>query len=118
ISPYAALFVVVPAMFVVGLLVQRLLIQPLLNEPMMQIFATFGLLIFLENFVLMLTQGAALGIPSDNGPQVISLLGNKVSIAQIFAFAASTLIAIGLHLFLNHTMMGKAIRAVTQDKRA
>jgi branched-chain amino acid transport system permease protein len=30
----------------------------------------------------------------------------------------STLIAIGLHLFLNYTMMGKAIRAVTQDKRA
>jgi branched-chain amino acid transport system permease protein len=118
LNPYVALIVVVPAMFIVGLLVQRLLIQPLLNEPMMQIFATFGLLIFLENLVLMLTNGAALGIPSEHATRVISLLNNKVSVAQILAFAASTVIVISLHLFLNHTMMGKAIRAVTQDKRA
>jgi branched-chain amino acid transport system permease protein len=31
---------------------------------------------------------------------------------------AVTLITIGLHFFLSRTMMGKAIRAVTQDKRA
>lgn len=92
--------------------------QPLLNEPMMQIFVTFGLLIFLQNLVLMLTRGAALGIPSDHGTRVISLFGNNVNTAQLFAFAAATLIAIALHFFLNYTMMGKAIRAVTQDKRA
>jgi branched-chain amino acid transport system permease protein len=40
------------------------------------------------------------------------------SFARLVAFIAVTLIAIGLHVFLHRTMMGKAIRAVTQDKRA
>jgi branched-chain amino acid transport system permease protein len=118
LNPYVAIVLVVPAMFVIGLLIQRVLLQPLLNEPLMQIFATFGLLIFLENLVLMLTGGASLGIPSRGGVEVISVFGSNVSVSHLMAFVASTLLAIGLHLFLRYTMMGRAIRAVTQDKRA
>src|SRR5262245_54170294 len=44
ISPYLAIVLVVPASFLLGVLIQRLLIQPLLDEPMMQIFVTFGLM--------------------------------------------------------------------------
>jgi branched-chain amino acid transport system permease protein len=118
LNPYLAIFLVVPAMFVFGVVVQRVLMQPLLNEPLMQMFATFGLLIFLENLVLMLTHGASLGIPSSGRGDIVSIAGVSLSLSHVFAFAASTAIAIALHLFLRHTMMGKAIRAVTQDKRA
>lgn len=117
INPYVALVLVVPAMFVIGMVVQRLLIQPLLGEPMMQIFVTFGLIIFLQNLVLMLTGGAALGIQTSNGGGV-SLFGQRVNAAQLVAFVAAIAIVVALHLFLQRTMMGKAIRAVTQDKRA
>jgi branched-chain amino acid transport system permease protein len=109
---------VAPAAFLFGVLIQRVLIQPLLDEPMMQIFATFGLMIFLENLMLVVTHGEAVGIPSGRTLETVSLFGLSVSFARLLAFAALTLIAVGLHVFLNRTMMGKAIRAVTQDRRA
>src|SRR5580692_7729777 len=86
LNPYVAIVLVVPAMFVIGLLIQRVLLQPLLNEPLMQIFATFGLLIFLEYLVLMLTGGASLGIPSRGGVEVISVFGSNVSVSHLMAF--------------------------------
>src|SRR5215210_787330 len=46
VSPYIAVFLVAPLLFVFGIVIQRLMLQPLQNEPMMQVFATFGLLIF------------------------------------------------------------------------
>jgi branched-chain amino acid transport system permease protein len=118
INPYLSVILVAPACFVFGILIQRILIQPLLNEPMMQIFITFGLMIFLENLMLVLTRGEAVGIPSGKTLETIQLFGMSFSFARVLAFVAVTLIAIGLHLFLQRTMMGKAIRAVTQDKRA
>jgi branched-chain amino acid transport system permease protein len=104
-------------MFVVGVLIQRLLIQPLIDEPMMQIFATFGLMIFLENVMLIITRGEALGLPNAS-VGTMSLAGVSVSGARVAALVAVTAIAFGLQWFLHHTMTGKAIRAVTQDKRA
>lgn len=118
LNPYLAIVLVVPLMFIFGLAIQRLLLQPLLNEPLMQVFATFGLLIFLQNVVLMLTRGASLGIPSHGSTTALSIFGTRISVAHLIAFLASTAIVIGLHLFLRYTMMGKAIRAVTQDRRA
>ena len=117
ISPYAAIVIVAPLMFGFGVLIQRLLIQPLLNEPIMQIFATFGLMIALENVMLVVSKGEALSLPRSGG-EVMQIFGVSVSVARVLAFVAVTLIAVGLHLFLQRTMMGKAIRAITQDKRA
>jgi len=37
---------------------------------------------------------------------------------RLITLLATTLITVGLHFFLKRTMLGKAIRAVTQDKRA
>jgi branched-chain amino acid transport system permease protein len=117
-DPYLSVVVVAPAMFLVGLVIQRLLIQPLIAEPMMQIFVTFGLMIFLENVMLVISRGEALGLPATGGTDTVSVFGLSVSVARLIALVAVTVIAVGLHLFLHRTMMGKAIRAVTQDKRA
>lgn len=118
ISPYLAAVVVTPMMFLFGLVIQWLLIQPLIEEPLMQIFATFGLMIFLENLALVLSQGEALGLPSQGGLSSVTVLGEHLSIARLVALAAATAVTVGLHLFLHYSMTGKAIRAVTQDRRA
>ena len=61
-DPYVSLVLTLPALFLLGVVVQRFLLQPLQNEPMMQIFATFGLLILFQNIVLAMTRGASLSI--------------------------------------------------------
>ena len=55
INPYMSVLVVAPAVGLLGMAIQRLVIQPLTAEPNMQIFATFGLLIFFQNTMLVLT---------------------------------------------------------------
>ena len=64
IDPYISSFLLIaPAGFLLGVLVQRFIIQRLLDEPLMQMFATFGLLILLENIALaLLTKGLVLAL--------------------------------------------------------
>jgi branched-chain amino acid transport system permease protein len=117
-DPYTAILIVVPLMFGFGVLLQLALIQPLQSEHNMQLFATFGLLIMLQNIVLAATTGQAMSIDWRWARQVVSLGEINVSLVRLVAFIATTAIAIALHIFLRDTMPGKAIRAVIQDKRA
>jgi branched-chain amino acid transport system permease protein len=118
ITPYLALLVVAPVLFVAGLLLQRWVLQPLQNEPMMQIFATFGLVILFQNLVLGATGGQAMSVDWPFAREVVQIGAIKVNGARLITLAAVTVITIGLHLFLRDTMPGRAIRAVIQDQRA
>ena len=107
-----------PLLFVLGLAVQRLVLQPLQNEPMMQIFATFGLLILFENSVLAITRGEGYSLAGSYSGTVIDVFGLKASVGRAIVFVATSAIALGLMLFLSRTMAGKAIRAVIQDRQS
>jgi branched-chain amino acid transport system permease protein len=118
IGPYFAVFLVAPLMFLLGLAVQRLVLQPLQNEPMMQVFATFGLLILFENSVLAITRGEGYSLAGTYSRAVIDVFGLKASVSRVIVFLAATGIALALMLFLQRTMAGKAIRAVIQDRQS
>ena len=118
VNPYLSVFIVAPLVGLLGVAIQRLVIQPLHNESNMQIFATFGLLMMFQNIMLMLSRGEAFSIGGQVGSSVLSVGDIKISVVRLVTLVATTLITIVLHLFLRHTMMGKSIRAVTQDKRA
>jgi len=118
INPYLSVFLVAPLVGLLGVAIQRLVIQPLQHEPNMQIFATFGLLMLFQNLMLMASRGEAYSVGGQVGSTVLTLGDLKLSLVRVVTLAAATVITIGLHLFLARTMTGKAIRAVTQDKRA
>ena len=118
LSPYLAILIVTPAMFLFGAAVQRLIMQPLQSEPMMQMFATFGLLMILQNSVLAATRGEALNVVSPVATEVVSLGDVRLGVGRLLVFLASTALTLGLYYFLQFTMPGKAIRALTQDRRA
>jgi len=118
LSPYVSVFIVAPLVGLLGVVIQRVVLQPLQSEPSMQIFATFGLLMMFQNIMLAFTGGEAFSVGGSLGTEVISLGDTKVSMVRLITLLATTLITVGLHFFLKRTMLGKAIRAVTQDKRA
>jgi branched-chain amino acid transport system permease protein len=117
-DPYVSLVLTLPALFLLGVVVQRFLLQPLQNEPMMQIFATFGLLILLQNIVLAMTRGASLSINAPISSLTVSVGPIQVSLVRLVTLAAAALVALGLGWFLHNTLQGRAIRAVAQDRRA
>ena len=63
--------------------VQRFILQPLQNEPMMQIFATFGLLMLLQNVVLAVTGGAAISIQTPVSSLTFAVGPLQVSVARL-----------------------------------
>jgi branched-chain amino acid transport system permease protein len=117
-DPYLSIVIVFPLLFLMGVLVQRFIIQPLQNEPMMQVFATFGLLMVCQNVVLALTRGAAVSVRTDLASVTFSVGTMQVSLVRLIALVAATAVAGGLQLLLHRTLFGKAVRAVAQDRRA
>jgi branched-chain amino acid transport system permease protein len=117
-DPYLAIIIVFPLLFILGALLQRFILQPLQGEPMMQVFATFGLLMVFQNVVLALTRGAAVSVRSPLGSLTFPLGTMQVSVVRLLALVAATLVAFGLQYVLHNTLFGKAVRAVAQDRRA
>lgn len=118
VDPYLAIVIVFPLLFVFGVLVQRFMLQPLQNEPTMQIFATFGLLMLLQNLVLAATGGAAFSVRAPVSGMVVAAGPVQVSVPRLIALIAVTAVAVALQWGLRNTMTGKAVRAVAQDRRA
>lgn len=118
LNPYLSAIIVVPALFVLGVLIQRFILQPLQNEPFMQIFATFGLLMLFQNLVLALTGGTGYSVRSQVSSVVFSLGAINVSLPRLIVLLTVVVAALGLNWFVMNTLPGKAIRAVTQDRRS
>ena len=118
VDPYVSVLIVVPALFVLGVVIQRVVLQPLQAESSMQIFATFALLILMQNVVLAITRGQGYSVPSKVSELGLELGDVRISATRLVIFVAVTAIAVMLHLFLKRTLIGKSIRAVTQDRQA
>ena len=100
-----------------GIGVHLLIISPILGSaPVNQLLATGGLLFFLQSFATFLWttdhRSVRLALPT------IELGGMFLSFARLIAFGVALLVMLGLYLFLRHTYVGTAIRAVSQDRDA
>ena len=100
---------------VLGAALHQFVVRPVLAaEPINQLLVTGG--------VLFLLQGAAtllFGIEFKNiGVQLPSLsLGEiNLSTARLIAFGVALAAMLGLYVFLKHTYLGTAIRAIAQDR--
>lgn len=118
LDPYLAAFLILPALFGLGCAVYWLILRPLQGEPMMQIFATFGLLMLIQNAVLAGTGGTAFSVNSVATGASVSLGPVQMGAGRLIVLIAATVVTGGLAWYLRATWHGKAIRAVAQDRAA
>lgn len=119
LDPYVAFFVVLPVLFLFGVAMHRGLIAPLLDAPAsMQMFATVGLGIVLQNLALLLFKADFRTVNTAYSSIVLDLGSISVSFPRLVAFLSAMAITAALFVFLKHTYLGKAIRGVSQDRRA
>ena len=118
LDPYVAPLIVVPLLFGLGAAVYYVILRPLQREPMMQVFATFGLLMVLENTVLAVTGGTAYTVQSMVAGVSVPLGPVQIGLSRVIVLLAATAVTVALAWYLRATMGGKAIRAVAQDRRA
>jgi branched-chain amino acid transport system permease protein len=118
-DPFLSLVVVMPAMFVVGVAIEKLLIDPVLKAPERnQILLTEGLSIVLINTALLLFTANYLTMTTGYAGATVRLGGVSVSKPQLGAFAIACVITAALYAFLMKTDTGRRIRATAQDSEA
>ncbi|MFQ5812900.1 MAG: branched-chain amino acid ABC transporter permease [Anaerolineae bacterium] len=120
VEPVVALLPVVILFFGTGWVTYKLLVQRIIQAPMVsQIFATFGLLLFLR-FLAFNRFGPELrqvrGHLLDG--EVFRPYGLSIPEPRLMAASAAIVTFAGLHLFLTRTKTGKALQAVAQNRAA
>lgn len=119
LDPYASAILVVIVLFLLGLVTQKGLIEPILDKPAStKIFATLGLSIVLQNLALMVFNANYLSVSTPYQTSTINLFGIAISVPRLIAFIVVIAIVTLLYLFLQNTMVGRAIRAVSMQRQA
>src|SRR5512137_2494063 len=119
LDPYGSIVLVVVLLFLVGLVIQFLVIRPILNaSASMQIAATVGLSILLQNLALVTMTANYRSVDTALSKAVISVGPLLLGVSRVVAFVVALTITGLLFLFLQRTYLGKAIRCPAQDRTA
>ena len=119
VDPFLGLPVAAAALFVFGYLLQRLLLNRLIQVSLfMTLVLTFGLDMLLVNLNLEFFSANVRSITVAYGGLALEFGGIRVPVTRIAVFFVALLLTWLLHLFMNHTRTGHAIRATAQNPRA
>ena len=115
----AAFLISIIAVSLVGVLLERLAIRPARNAPVVSlIIITIGASIFIRGMVGEFISKDAVPIPSFTGGGAFSVLGATVTYQSLWVIGIGLVSVIGFYLLLSRTMIGKALRACSINKRA
>jgi branched-chain amino acid transport system permease protein len=118
-EPYFALTVVLPGMFLLGVLVFWAFVKPILGAPPLnQMLLLVGLSLILQNAALALFSADTRTVQSALSMSKIELGEAVIGIPKLIAFGASIAVTLGLYAVLRYTELGRRIRASAADREA
>jgi branched-chain amino acid transport system permease protein len=119
VDPVLSLPFVVALMFCFGLVVYYLLIRRVLQGSMQsQIFATFGLMVFLQAGAQFVMGADYFAVRNSWLSGVVKLEGVVLPVPQIAAVVGASLATVLLYLLVFRTSVGRQLRAASQDAQA
>jgi branched-chain amino acid transport system permease protein len=114
-----ALVLCVVVMGVLGAVLYFAAVRPFIGAPgLAWVMSTIGFGIIIQNTALAIWGPSGIVMPSPLGSDVIRLGGAGVLPQEIMVLAASVVLMLCLDLVMRRTRMGKALRAVAQNKAA
>ena len=119
IDPFVSIVIVIPTMFLFGMLLQRAFIQRVLDAlPQNQILLTIGLGLIMSNTMMLVFTSDYRILSTSYSSASVMLGGISVSLPLLVSFVITAAITLVLYWFLLKTNMGQAIRATAQDRDA
>jgi branched-chain amino acid transport system permease protein len=116
-DPVVSLLISMPALFLIGVLLQFTLIRRVLAlGDMPQIFLTFALSLLLMNVALLLFTADYRTVLTPYTNAAIHIGPVFISVAKGIAFVLAMALSAALELFLRTTDLGKAMRAAAQNR--
>jgi branched-chain amino acid transport system permease protein len=122
LHPYWSPLVSVPALFALGYALQAWLVAPLLareraREPMSALLLTLGVALVLDNLALLFFQADFKTVMVPIGTARLRWEGLIISVPRLVGLATMVATASALWVFFTRTDLGRAIRAVGQDRQ-
>jgi branched-chain amino acid transport system permease protein len=119
VDPLVSLPLVAVLMFGFGLLVYYLLIRKVLDGSMQsQIFATFGLMVFLQAAAQYVMGADYFAVRESMLSGVLTIGGAVLPVPQLAALVGASLATLLLYLLVFRTAVGRQLRAASQDSQA
>jgi branched-chain amino acid transport system permease protein len=119
IDPLVSVPICAALLFVLGVLVYKGIISRILSAPMLaQIFATFGLGVFLRSAAQFFWTADYRVVPHHVVEGRLNLGGLFLGWPQVVASIAALLVFGALYLFVTRTEVGLAIQATSEDREA
>ncbi len=116
-DPLSSIPLVMFVLFFFGAGIQRFFVRRVLNAPdLAQIFLTVGLSVLMINLALMLFRADFRSVKVPYADWTVSLAGAILSVPRLIACLGAIVFSLLLALFLLKTDIGKAMRAVAQDR--
>ena len=121
LPPVVAIIGAMVVCTILGIVIERLAYKPLRSAASLAVLITaIGVSYFLQNSALLIWGSAAKIFPSVVEGEGVKLFGGQVHVTSVALVTILTcvVIMIVLTLFIRKTKMGKAMRAVSEDKGA
>jgi len=115
VNPYLSLLLVVPMMFVLGVVLQRALVAWIVDAPdLSSLLLTFGISIALVNALQLAFTSSTRSVEFLTGSLIMG--GIALSKSRLIAFGFAVAISVLAYWFLQATKFGRAIRATSQNR--
>ncbi len=122
LDPYFSLFVVMPVLFLMGLVIQKYLLNPLLEVdsilPENQVLMTVGISIILTEVMRFIFHSDYKSVKTAYSSSAFYIGGISFNLPMFFAFGIAVILTIGLFFFLLKTDVGRSVRATAQNRDA
>ena len=116
IDPYLSIIIVIPGCLLFGSGLYQTFFRRIAKAgPGPSLLIAFGLLVLLENLMTVLWSADTRAIRTSYTAFGFTFLGLRISFTRLMAFIMAMASALGVSLFLKKTLMGKAVRAASEN---
>jgi branched-chain amino acid transport system permease protein len=103
----------------VAVVIERVAYRRLRNAPRLApLITAIGISLIIENLLFQWQGGLPITFPQTFPYQSWPFLGTTITNTQILVIVGAAVMMVGLDLFVNRSRLGKAMRAVAQDREA
>jgi len=117
-NPYAIILFSMATLVGLGVIIERLCFRPILGTGKLnEIFLSLGLIYLIQNCVALIWTDASREIASPYAKAAVPIGPINLPFDYIIIIVVTIAILITLQLFLRETMVGKALRATSQNRK-
>jgi branched-chain amino acid transport system permease protein len=120
VDPYLSILLVVPVSLLLGMGFYQGLFREAaaLEDKNISLLIAVGLMFLVENLMATMWSSNPRSIMTSYTAYGVSTLGLRISFTRLMGFIMAVLSTIGVNLFLNKTLVGKAVKAASEDMEA